>query len=92
MKLILMKRKIEKGKYYFLKINVFGCHVGYGGKIVQIDNNEFGLRTDEYCCLRFKLKDIIYFKEKEEFKKDLRIVVRKKVGKEGLKEFGKPKF
>lgn len=86
-----MKRKIEKGKYYFLKINVFGRHVEYEGKIIQLDDEEFGLRTEEECYLKFGLKDLVYFEEKKEPKKDLKIVVRKKVGKEGLKESEKPK-
>lgn len=84
-------RKIEKGKFYFLKINVFGRELDYLGKIISLDSKEFGLRTEEDCLLRFKLKDIIYFEERKEPERDLRIVVRKKISEEGLKEPDKPK-
>ena len=84
-------KKLEKGKFYFLKINVFGRELEYHGKVIYLDDNEFCLRTDEDCCVRFRLNDLVYFEEKEEPEKDLRIVVRKKIGKEGLKEAEKPK-
>jgi len=87
-----MKKKIEKGKYYFLKVNIFGREIEYGGEIVSLDEREFGLRTEEACNLRFNLKDLIYFKKIEKPKKDLKIVVRKKICKEGLKKSEKPKF
>jgi hypothetical protein len=87
-----MKNKIEKGKHYFLKINVFGREIEYEGEIVSLNEREFGLRTEEACNLRFNLKDLIYFKKIEKPKKDLKIVVNKKISKENLKEPDKPKF
>jgi hypothetical protein len=87
-----MKKRIEKGKYYFLKINVFGREVNYEGEIVNLDSKEFELKTEGVCNLKFRLKNLVFAKEIEKPKKNLRIVVRKKIGKEGLKESDKPKF
>jgi hypothetical protein len=71
--------KIEKGKSYFLKINYQGRILEYEGKIVFLNEKEFGIQTDEECDLRFRLKDLIFLKEIEEKKKgETKIIVRKK--------------
>ena len=68
---------LEKGKFYFLKIKLFGREVEYEGQIVYLDDNEFGIKTEDDCDLRFKLSSMFYHREIEEKKPENRIVVRK---------------
>ena len=58
--------KIEKGKFYKLKINLFGRIEEYEGKVQSITPTEFRLDTedDNQCrALTLRQKDIIYAKE-----------------------------
>jgi hypothetical protein len=84
-------RKIEKGKYYFLKVNYEGRVLDYEGEIVFLDENEFGIKTEEDCDLRFSLRDLFFVEERDKPEKDNTIVVRRRVGSEGLREVEGPK-
>lgn len=56
---------IEKGKFYFFRINIFGRELDYKGKIIYFDDKEFRIRTEDDCDLRFKFKNLVYFEEIE---------------------------
>jgi hypothetical protein len=85
-------KNLEKGKYYFLKVNQFGRELEYEGEVTALEDGEFVLKTPEVCRLKFRIKDLVFVKEKKApEKKDPHIVVRKRVGPEGLKEPDKPK-
>ncbi|NCN51424.1 hypothetical protein GW931_00220 [archaeon] len=65
--------KIEIGKYYNLKMNIFGRDVDYTGKVLNLKNGEFRLETDEDngCrALTLNEKDIIFSKETSEPEKE----------------------
>ncbi len=73
-------KNLEKEKFYFLKVNISGRELDYEGQLVYFDDKEFRIRTDEDCSLRFKFKDLVYFKEIEgkKFDEDKVFIVRKK--------------
>ncbi len=75
-------KKLEKNKYYILKMNLQGRILEYTGKIIDLNEKEFFLKTEEDCRLNFKLKDLIKFQEIEEPKKEEKV----------FKIFSKKKF
>jgi len=85
-----MEIKIEKGKFYFFRINVFGRELDYSGRVTALRDGKFVINTKESCRLMFRLKDVVEVREIEEPKKNLKIVVRKKIEKGGLREVERP--
>jgi len=52
--------KLQKEKYYKITLNIFGRILTYAGKVTYLENEEFGLKTQEESCpLQFKTKDIL---------------------------------
>lgn len=83
-------RTLEKGKFYFIKVNHFGRELEYEGQVTAVKDGEFVFNTPEACRLIFRIKDLIKVKEIPiPEKKDVEIVVRRSK-KDGLKEADKP--
>lgn len=55
--------KIEKGKYYFLKIKIYGRELDYKCKIIDISKNKIKLVNNEGDRLNFNTSDIIHVQE-----------------------------
>ncbi|MBT4376554.1 hypothetical protein HOD29_04225 [archaeon] len=83
--------RIKRNKYYFFKVKVFGRELEYSGKVLGVGDDDFKVRTDE-GCLDFGLRDIVYVKEVKEPVRDEVVVVRRKIGKKGLRRERGPLF
>ena len=85
--------KLEKGRFYFLKVLISGRELEYNCKILERGEENFRVYTKDGDCLRFDLKDVVYFKEIESFEGEPKIVVRKKrVPWKDLKKEAGPEF
>lgn len=91
-------KRLEKGKFYFIKLKHYGRELEYKCKIMWIHKSEFRMQTDGDTRLRFKLKQIFYVKEiseKEFGKKEYALIKIKKkrqfIPKHKLKKQEEPK-
>ncbi len=86
---------LEKNKHYFLKINHFGRDLDYKGKVIEVNDEEFRISTEEDpdCrALTLKIKDIISSKEISEPEKEKKtFMIRKRPAKD-LKPSVEPDF
>lgn len=72
-------KKLEKGKFYSIKVNHHGRELDYEGQVTAVKEGEFVFNTPETCRLVFKIKDLIFVKEIDPpEKKDIEIITRRK--------------
>ena len=86
-------KKLEKNKFYFLKILFHGRELEYNCKINFIDKKIIKISSEDGDCLTFDLKDVVHFHEIDDYELEPKIVVRnKRVPKRFLKKEEGPEF
>ncbi len=87
--------KLRVGKHYRLKVNLFGRHEEYEGKVLSIEEDEFRFETedDNKCrALTLKFSEVVYFREIECKREDKTHFISNKKKFKNLKESVKPEF
>lgn len=91
-----MKHKFEVGKYYKIKVNMFGRIEDYEGKISSIYKDEFRFESDENhtcCALTIRNSEVVSSKEIDNPEKIEKIhMISSKKKFTNLKESVHPEF
>ena len=58
-----MNPNIEEGKYYFIRIKIYGRELEYKCKVKWIKGRSFRIATDDDTKLTFDLRQLVFAKE-----------------------------